>query len=223
MNMQMYEPNSVYIPPGYGKITFGRTEIKHILLAVGVLTVAFTIFFSFGYNIGGLSAAEQVLVFLAISFGAVTTGFMLHELAHKAVAQRNGAWAEFRAYPMGLVMSIFFALLGFILAAPGAVYIQGMISRKQNGIISLAGPLTNIGLAALFFGLYFVAGGGLLAFAMFQIGFINILLAMFNLLPIPPLDGYKVLKWNVPIYIAALLTAVVPVALIWSGAVVFGF
>lgn len=223
VNVQMYDPNSIYIPPGYGKITFGKVEIKHILLAVAALTVAFTIFFSLGYSIGGMSTTEQVLVFLPISFGAVITGFMLHEFAHKVVAQRNGAWAEFRAYPMGLAMSIVFALLGFILAAPGAVYIQGRISPKQNGLISIAGPLTNMGLAVLFFWLYFLVGEGLLAFALFQIGFINILLAAFNLLPIPPLDGYKVLKWSIPVYAAALLAAAVPAACIMFGIWQFTF
>jgi len=45
---------------------------------------------------------------------------------------------------------LLFSLFGFIIAAPGAVFIRGMITRERNGKISLAGPMTNIVLAILF-------------------------------------------------------------------------
>jgi Zn-dependent protease len=213
----MYDPNTVYIPPGYGRITFGRVELRNIALAVGALTLAFTLFFSIYYPIPGLSGAAVYVFALGVSFGAVITGFMLHEFAHKVVAQRNGAWAEFRAYPLGLLLAIVFSFLGFIFAAPGAVYIQGMISKKQNGLISIAGPLVNIVMGVAFLGLGIFINTGLLAVAMYLVGTINVFLAAFNLLPIPPFDGYKVLKWNIPIYIVTFGTAVVLAALVWTG------
>ena len=196
----MYDQNTIHIPAGYGKIRFGRVEIRNILMAVGALTLAFTLSMFLHSSITGLSSAEFFLYALGTSFVAVLTGFMLHEIAHKVVAQRNGAWAEFRAYPMGLVISVVTALLGFLLAAPGAVFIQGAISRKQNGLISIAGPLTNLGLGLMFLGLGLWMETGLLAIALYWIGSVNTLLAVFNLLPIPPLDGSKVLKWSIPVY-----------------------
>jgi Zn-dependent protease len=33
---------------------------------------------------------------------------------------------------------------------------------------------------------------------------VNSYLALFNLLPIPPLDGSKIVQWNLPIYLLAL-------------------
>ncbi len=195
----MYD-RTIHIPSGYGKIRFGRVEMRNIALAVGALTLAFTLSMFLRSSISGLTTTEFFLYALATSFVAVLTGFMLHELAHKVVAQRNGAWAEFRAYPMGLAIAIVTALFGFLLAAPGAVYIQGMISRKQNGLISIAGPLTNLGLGIPFLALGLWLETGLLAIALYWIGSVNILLAVFNLLPIAPLDGSKVLKWSVPIY-----------------------
>jgi len=208
----------INIPKNYGRIAFSRTEIKNILIAVGALTVAFTITFLGG--LAGLISANvaTALYALAISFIAVLSGFMLHELAHKFVAQRAGAWAEFRAQPTGLMMGIVFSFLGFIFALPGAVYIQGMISRKQNGLISLAGPATNIVLGAAFIALYFASGSGLLATAFYIIGSVNFLLAAFNLLPIPPLDGSKVLRWSFPAYIAAFGASLVMAGLIFTGA-----
>jgi Zn-dependent protease len=206
----MYDPNTIYIPPGYGKISFSRIELQNILLAVGALTLAFTLLFTLHSWIGGLSGLSGVAFAFVISLVAVLTGFMLHEFAHKVIAQRNGAWAEFRAYPLGLMLAVVSGLFGIIFAAPGAVYIQGMINRKQNGLISIVGPLVNlvIGLSFLSLGLWMNVG--ILAVALYLIGWINITLAFFNMLPIPPLDGYKVLKWNLPVYIITFAAAVIP-------------
>ena len=187
----MRDHGVINVPRNYGRIAFSRTEIRNILIAVGALTIAFTI--------------------------TVLSGFVLHELGHKFTAQRAGAWAEFRAQPSGLLMGIFFSFLGFIFALPGAVYIQGMISRKQNGLISLAGPAINLALGAVFIILYLVAGSELLSTAFYIIASVNFLLAAFNLLPIPPLDGSKVLRWNVPAYAVTFGIALVMAALIFTG------
>lgn len=213
----MRDRNVIDIPKGYGRITFSRTEIRNILIAVAALTIAFTITFLGG--LAGLSRTDlaTTLYYLGISFIAVLSGFVLHELAHKFVAQRSGAWAEFRAQPFGLLMGIFFSFLGFIFALPGAVYIQGMISRKQNGLISLAGPATNLALGAVFIALYLVTGDLLLVNAFYIIGSVNFLLATFNLLPIPPLDGSKVLRWSMPAYIVTFGASLVMAALIFTG------
>lgn len=218
----MYSPNTIYIPAGYGKVAFGKAEMKNILIAVSALTLAFTLVLYTGLisNIDGLTTVESLLYAVGVSFVAVLTGFMLHELAHKVVAQRSGAWAEFRAYPMGLLMAVLFAFMGFLFAAPGAVYIQGMISRRQNGLISIAGPLTNLALGLSFMGLGLLLNAGLLALALYLIGTVNLMLAAFNLLPIPPLDGYKVMKWNLPVYIVTFGASAALAAMVYLNVLV---
>jgi Zn-dependent protease len=45
---------------------------------------------------------------------------------------------------------------------------------------------------------------------------LSLMLAVFNLLPIPPLDGSKVLKWNLPIYIIVMALAVFLFLVSWQ-------
>ncbi len=89
---------------------FSSREVLEILIAMAAMTLAFTM-----AQVGGAVGIEYVLrvggplavgILALASFVAVITAFLLHELAHKAVAQRYGCWAEFRSYPMGLVLGV---------------------------------------------------------------------------------------------------------------------
>ena len=201
------------VNPGFGKVRFGREELRHIAISVGVLTLAFALVLM--PRSGDLLI--NFLFYLGVSFVVVLTGFMLHELAHKFVAQRYGAWAEFRMYPRGLMMALLFSLFGFLFAAPGAVHIMGRITKRQNGLISIAGPWTNLAMGSGFLFAYLVIGSdGLVADIFYIVGLINLLLAVFNLLPIPPLDGSKVFRWNPVVYIASIGTGVVLLLVIWG-------
>lgn len=193
---------TIYVPQGYGRIRFGRLERLHIVVAVAVLTFAFTILF-YGGARSILSAVDTSLLayWVGVSFVIVLTGFLLHELAHKFVAQRYGAWAEFRIFPLGLMLALLFSLTGFVFAAPGAVYIQGNINRRQNGLISLSGPLTNLLLGGGFYGAWLlIPAGGMLASVLAWVGIVNLLFAAFNLIPIRPFDGSKIVRWSIGAY-----------------------
>ena len=151
------------------------------------------------------------------SFVAVITAFLLHELAHKALAQRYGCYAEFRAYPMGLLLGILTAAFGFLFAAPGAVMISGSVSSRQNARISAVGPGTNFALAGAFFGLWFGFGAGpdsLVPQLIATVAFVNLFLGGFNMVPFPPLDGSKIFAYNRPMWVGMV---VVLVALAYVG------
>ena len=184
-------------------------------LIISWLTVSFA-FAWIGFGIFSLKGLETFLTQLAIMLVAVGTGFILHELAHKYVGIHYGAHAEFRAWRQGLLLAIGLAILtsgAFVFAAPGAVYVYGnSITRKQNGIISWVGPLTNIGIAFLFGALLAVLRPGeFLARIMISAMYVNFFLAAFNLLPIFPLDGSKVFVWNKAIWLATMAVAVLGV------------
>ncbi|MEW5748371.1 MAG: site-2 protease family protein [Candidatus Thermoplasmatota archaeon] len=188
---------------------FGRTEVIHIAIAVAVLTAAFTLIMWDG-------SSDTLLWSLAVAAPTVVLGFFLHEMAHKYMARRYGCWAEFRAYNMGLFLALAMSFFGFLFAAPGAVYIAGSITREQNGRISLAGPATNLVIAMAC--LPFAFSDALPSAAedmAFSLLFFNSFLAVFNLVPVAPLDGSKVWAWNKPVYVASMAMAVSLLVLAW--------
>ncbi|HSA35261.1 MAG TPA: Zn-dependent protease [Methanomassiliicoccales archaeon] len=199
------EYGNLVIPRDFGRFHFGRQELVQIAISVAVLTAAFTIVLSGNspwYFAFGVAAAVSL------------TGFLLHEMGHKFVAQRYGAWAEYRMYPMGLFMALIFSFLGFLFAAPGAVYIQGRISKKQNGLISLAGPSTNILFGTTFIILWLAfPSEGTWSAAFNWIGVLSLFLAGFNLIPLGPLDGKKVLAWSPTAWVLAIIVTAIPLAI----------
>ncbi len=213
----MVEPRYSYsysVPP-YGVAAprrerfFGKTELKHIAIAVTVLTAAFTLVLW-----DGDSATLSGTIGLAAL--AVVLGFFLHEMAHKYVAKKYGCWAEFRAYYVGLFLALAMSTFGFLFAAPGAVYIAGNITKEQNGKISIAGPATNIVIALACLPFILVESmPSVIADIAFGLFFFNSFLAVFNLLPIPPLDGSKIWAWNKPLYIVSMAVAGSLLVLAW--------
>lgn len=160
---------------------------------------------------------------LLLSALAVITGIVIHESAHALAAYLLGdKTARSRGRislnpfhhidPFGTVLlPILLILAGgpvFAFAKPVPVYLGNLKHpRRDEVIVSLAGPASNIALAAVgALGLRALAGspdmlfglmgaGGVQIFASFLMTFmsINLSLAFFNLIPLPPLDGSSVL------------------------------
>lgn len=161
---------------------------------------------------------------LAVSWVVWVIGSItLHELAHGWAALRQGDSTprdsgHMSLNPlvhMGQTSLIVFAIVGI---AWGAMPVNPSRFRSRYGdaIVSLAGPAMNIGLAVLSMLLLVVwigVGGGYWTgrpigepiFGNLQTFFfvgvwLNLVLAGFNLLPIPPLDGYRILSDLSPRY-----------------------
>ncbi len=184
-------------------------ERKDLGIAWLALALAFTLALVGGFSATGVHLGTAALFFL-LSLITVGVGFVLHELAHKFTAMRYGYWAEFQKDNQMLLVAVAIAaLVGVVFAAPGATMIYGpSLSKRENGVISVAGPVTNL-LLAIPFGLLVIGG------TMFDLGWfvilvgavgvkINAMLAAFNMLPIGPLDGKKVLAWNPAIFVAVI-------------------
>lgn len=188
---------------------FSKREVIDLIISFLVISLGFCILYS-GRN---LNVIIQLLPIIMLGVGL---GFIFHELGHKLTAMHYGYWAEYKLWPSGLVIALVSSFFGFIFAAPGAVYIYGPgMSERENGIISIAGPIINIILTLIFIGiiycmrnLVFLDATTSLILLICIIGSkINSFLALFNLLPIPTLDGSKVLSWNVLVWIVIIAIA----------------
>lgn len=182
---------------------FSSKEKKDLFFAGIMISLAFAILLAGGFRVFN----PGFLIIFIIAFFTAGIGFLFHELMHKYVAQKYKLRAEFIANYKMLFFAVIISFFGFIIAAPGAVYIQGNVSKEKNGKISLAGPMTNLILAFIFLILFLIYSSGILS-AFFKFGLvINSLLAAFNMIPAMPFDGAKVLAWNKTIHIIITLTA----------------
>ena len=144
---------------------------------------------------------------------------MIHEISHGLMALKLGDETAKRAgrltlNPMSHLDPVGSFLVPFLLVISGAGMIIGwakpvpynpMMLHKDYKYgplkVALAGPLSNIGVAFIFAVIMRVGGsllGGVIMPLLGFVVFLNILLAVFNLLPIPPLDGSKILTTFLP-------------------------
>jgi Zn-dependent protease len=137
-----------------------------------------------------------VLLIITGSFVAVLTAFFLHELAHKAIAQRSGAVAEYRHSPFGLLVGFLTASVGLMIAMPGAVVVSGSVSARQHVRISAAGPATNLAFAAAFIGLSLALGTAPGRFREPIPIFIGTIL-----IPVPSIDFHRKIAGRVPVHV----------------------
>lgn len=153
----------------------------------------------------------NILIILCITVFSV----ILHELAHGVVAYWLG---DHTAKDAGRLtfnpikhidpyMSILVPVILYILNAPvfgGAkpvpVNYRNLKGREWGmALVALAGPFTNFLLAFIFFlighfsGLLYGTGGAIWKFAFTEFVYVNLGFMLFNLIPIPPLDGSRVL------------------------------
>jgi len=161
---------------------------------------------------------------LAFVFVAIPLLFsvIIHEVAHGWVAYRMGdSTAKLQGRlslnplrhldPVGTIMLFLF---GFGWAKPVPVNFSNLRDRRKGLIlVSSAGIITNMFLAFIAFFLYRLLSpepGGVLSTLLYYLAQINIILASFNLIPIPPLDGSKILMGFAPTRLQYTLSRLEP-------------
>jgi Zn-dependent protease len=148
--------------------------------------ISFFLGTSFSIGVAGLVLAT---IFFSM-------GFILHELAHKYVAQGYGLWAEFRLNMTGVLLTAISIVSPFKFIAPGAVMISGFADREKMGRTAFAGPVVNVLITAALLSVLPALGSGWMFEAVLAGASINSFLAVFNLIPFAIFDGRKVYVWN---------------------------
>ena len=186
-------------------------RILYVILGIMVVSMLF----SYLSNEGKLLA-------LILTIPGVLIAITFHEFAHAYTADRLGDDTPRRQGRLSLnpidhldpIGSILLLFAGFGWGKPVEVnprnYNRNMSMEKADAIVSLAGPMMNFALAIIFtiiyYSVYKFAGGafldstmGMLIMMIIQYTIIiNVGLGVFNLLPLPPLDGEKVIKPFLP-------------------------
>ncbi len=161
----------------------------------------------------GASGIEIAILFLARLFVVFCT-LPVHEYAHAFVADKLGdktarLSGRLTLNPMAhidILGAIMILFVGFGYAKPVPVNPRNFKNPKKGmALTALAGPFSNILMAVVFMFLSNVLSlfGNSLFVQAFYVFFsfaasINIGLAVFNLIPIPPLDGSRVLELLIP-------------------------
>jgi Zn-dependent protease len=194
-----YDAQSVLMHPRTLSVRFGGTETKHLIVGTALVTAAGVSFF----RNDPFTAGVLGLVIASILF---SLGFILHELAHKYVAQSCGLWAEFRLNMMGVMLTALSIVSPLKFIAPGAVVISGFADKDRMGKTAFAGPVVNVIItAALLIVMPLFTRD--ISFALLAGAAINAFLALFNLIPFSVFDGLKVFRWNKQYWAALFLVS----------------
>lgn len=185
-----------------------------------------------------------------LGFGVVILGWLislaLHEWAHAYTAFRSGDHSvlgrgyltlDIRKYTdllMSVALPVVFLLLGGIPLPGGAVWINeaNIPSRRQRSMVSAAGPAMNIlfGIACLAIVKTGVLDGApALELSLIYLGWLEFLTAAINLLPVPGLDGFGIIRPYLPynVQVAAMnlsfAAIIILFIVLWNSPQALGF
>lgn len=204
--------------------TFSADEIKSLIVTILVIGFIFS-FKEWGVENFDLLFGLKSFVNAALIVGLA---FLVHEGAHRYFALLVGLKPEYKAWIFGLVLSLIITFLSrgeLIFLAPGGIIIHHLaglrlgryrygMQMRTFGWVAAAGPLANIILAIFFKLMLFLPFSPVL---IEKAIYINAWLAVFNMLPIPPLDGSKVFYASRGLYVL-LMGFIIAAAILLSYA-----
>lgn len=196
------------------KRRFTDTEVRDLGIAT-VLTILVSISIIGGPPIGILNGIIRLpglilgglwwypLALISIFW----LSFMIHEFAHKFVAQRYGMYAHFRMTMQGYYLSAVAILFAIPIFGTGVMAVGGVSDVDDYAKSTVAGPLSNLIVAGLLFiiaEILAITTGALaypVDFIIFYGMLLNSFLGLFNMIPIPGFDGSTIWRWSRRIWV----------------------
>src|SRR3989338_2467081 len=203
---------------------FKSSELNSLLLSIAV--IAFIISFR-NWGVGKEIDFSHGIVNLIGAMLIVSISLTLRLLFQKIVALGADLQAEYKLWSIGLFIAL---ILGFItnglvwFIVPGSIVMNFMPGHRIGwlryslnyfgiGVISLAGPIANIFLAMIFRTLYDIT-----SIQLFHAAFLlNIIMALWNMLPIPPADGSRIFFGSRLVYMFGTAVVVSSAILLYAN------
>jgi hypothetical protein len=172
----------------------GLSASEILIIEVAVIMVALAFILA--------DRAELTLQIVLIYIAVGACSVVLHDFAHRYFATKHGHDADTRFWGLGTVIMFLTAWLygnAFAQSYRNIVNRNGEENAQETGIEMVSGPVVSIILMGLFLGMSWF--GGIWAVAG-GIGFtINLITAVYSLMPIETMDGRGIWRWNRAVYL----------------------
>jgi PKD repeat protein/Zn-dependent protease len=173
---------------------FGLSAIELVIGEVAIIMIALAFILADRVEL----SLTTVLIYIAV--GAISV--ILHDFAHRYFATKHGCDADIQFWGLGTIVMFLTAWLfgnAFAQSYRNLVNRPGKDNAREIGIEMVSGPCASIILMLLFLAIiplgdiWAIAGG---------VGFtINLITAVYSLMPIETMDGLGIWRWNRAVYL----------------------
>ncbi len=184
-------------------------EVTSFLLAI--LSIAVKAVPLYFITMGQFANSFLALFVVTAVIIAAIIAVIPHELAHRQMARRYGCFSRFTVSFTGFMATTLINVLPYF----GLVFFSGYtllscrffsMDKEIEGKSAAAGPATNLAISILAYVLA-IFTPGLAQILLIYISGFNAVVAFFNLLPFWILDGLKVFRWNIGVWITMIIVA----------------